>query len=238
MLQSRDPDRRSWVDRLRRPALFVLAAAAAPIIGKFAQDNVASITQSSNARGIAAIVIWVLVLAIVALLGYRLLAPDASAVPRQPRNPGVDGDVIWSAGARDRLAAVTGNTRVSDVVLPRVHDGDMWGVERQLTLAEVALLRRLGQARSPRRGSAPRGDCEAVLVAAGVEHPGQSIGGLMGRGFLAEFNGVCTQTGEGQRVGSRFHRHFSRDPFLVAAYRTVTVRIDRAVMLDGRPLES
>ena len=50
--------------------------------------------------------------------------------------------------------------------------------------------------------------------------------------------GVCTRTYAGQRVAYSFNRFLMRDAFLVAAYRRVTVRIDRTIMLDDRPLES
>lgn len=221
-------------------ARFLGGAVVITVVGWVVTQILQAALQNSTAKDVGIDVIAVLGLGLVGVLALRFVGgpvviqrnPQASAPAARISDGG-----MWSAEFVARLSTVTGDTRVSDVIQEGVHP-DMWGVEEQLKLSEVALLRRLDQIRKPRERTALRSSCEELLAAGQTAHPTQVLGELVRKGFLTESMGLCTLTGEGQRVGYRFLRHLGCDPFLVAAYRTVTARMNRQIMLDGRPLET
>ncbi|MFZ0664364.1 MAG: hypothetical protein WAM97_01320 [Acidimicrobiales bacterium] len=163
--------------------------------------------------------------------------------PLSPRAETIQASIgPWSLEAQKRLDGVTADTRIGDALLQ--FNSEIPKDILEITLGEMALMRRMAEVRhetiyDPFTGDepTPRVRCEDVLIAAGAANPKRTMVRLLGAHMLYESEGECRCTKRALWAISTFTNLLTKDPFLVAAYRSVTPRISRTIKLDGTPPE-
>jgi hypothetical protein len=133
-----------------------------------------------------------------------------------------------------RLRAVSGETVVREVVsaFGQPHPDLL-----DLKLAEVALLRRMNSRLKAKRipmfgyenlsEHLSTAECEGILIAGGIASARHSIVRLEGRRLIRSADGEIVLVSEG--IADSFTYCLSHDPLLVAAYRKVTLAIDKVI---------
>jgi len=133
----------------------------------------------------------------------------------------------------------TGDTLVRDAGSGDVGASSHWATETgSLTLAEVALLRRLAIInRMVHAGAVRSNQCEFVLSTAGGQTPTKSISRLEARGLLQPgLTDGHFLTPRGAQVAEAFSETLRHDQVLGANYHRVTLAINKQVRFDGKPL--
>lgn len=199
--------------------------------------GVASVATSLAIAFIEAITALKLVWQIVLFFGFTVLS--LALIPLYLRVLGKDSN--GRSSQPPKLDQVSADTTVGVAASMAAYPGnEAWHVvANDLKLGEVALIRRLAIGLVDGFSNPPtRSTCEGVLDAAGVANPKHSITRLEGKRLVTFIGDHCHLTHKGQEVSAQVTQRLTHDPKLVAAYRQVTIPIDRTIRFDGGELLS
>ena len=215
----------------------VAGALAQAAIGGIATWVFKIVVADETAQNVGIIIIWLAVVVGVAALFSVSLLRSPSAADRLPGgHPAHNRRQADAFERRKSLKEVSGETLVKDVLSAQGHLGICIPLQEveELKLGEVALLRRLTVCRNL---SASRTRCEFVLTAAGITAPSQSLVRLVGRELIeAGRDEIALVESKGKQAANDFTECLIHDPQLTAAYRVVTLAINKTIRFDGKPL--